>query len=295
MLYIVFTHHSCIFVMDKRDLAAGFRKRFQQLIDSEKGSLAGFLKAVGMDRSALSQFLDADHSRLPRAETLRRISQARGVSVDWLLCLENAPEGRQTLSSSYQIEEAKSEDGSSPLQRWHAEAQGFKLRYVPSILPDMLDITSALADENDPTPANLTETSGAVESVLSGVDLSDQDIEIAMPIQTLQDLAEQTGVWRDAAPALCQKQLFHMAQTCADHYPAMRLHLYDGKETFSAPFTVFGKLRVALYIGDAYLAITAPDQVRAFVKRFDHLVRKAIVEPHAVHETLEKLAKSVRT
>jgi len=276
--------------MDKRDLAAGFRERFRQIVAAETDGLSGFISDIGIDRSALSQFLDPRHDRLPRAETLRRIAEARGVSVDWLLCLENAPEGRQTLSTSYQIESASAEDGSSPLDRWHGEAEGHKIRYVPSRLPDMLEMPKPSGQNGQDIPLKNSET----ENVLSGLDHEDRDIEVAMPIQVIEDLAQQRGLWRAAPAELCKAQLEFMARTCADHYPALRVHLYDGAQVFSAPFTVFGKLRAALYVGESYLVITAPEQVRAFVRRFDFLVRQSIVNPDVVHETFTQLASEIR-
>ena len=276
--------------MDKRILAKGFRDRFKQIVEAEIGGLSGFLTEVGMDRSALSQFLDPKHDRLPRAETLRRIAVARGVSLDWLLCLENAPEGRQALSTSTQIESASSEDGTSPLDLWHAEAEGHKLRYVPSTLPDMLDLSKS-SDQDKPEKY---ARSVSTEGVLSGLDLYDRDIEIAMPIQIVQDLSVQRGIWRNMPAGLCRAQLEYMAHICRDCYPALRVHLFDGSEMFSAPFTVFGKLRVAIYIGDAYLVITAADQVKSLVKRFDHLVRHSIMSPDVVHETFMQLAHKVK-
>ncbi len=275
--------------MDKRDLAAGFRERFQQIVAAESNGLSSFIRDIGIDRSALSQFLDPRHDRLPRAETLRRIAEARGVSVDWLLCLENAPEGRQTLSTSYQIESASAEDGSSPLDRWHAEAEGHKIRYVPSRLPDMLVLPlPSVRDDQEARSANPEN-----EKVLSGLDQEDRDIEVAMPIQVIEDLAQQRGVWRDSPPKRCRSQLEFMARVCSERYPALRVHLFDGAQVYSAPFTVFGKLRAALYVGESYLVITAPEQVRAFVKRFDALVRQSIVNPDVVHETFLQLAASV--
>ncbi len=277
--------------MDKRVLSSSFRERFRTLVEAEKENLSDFLRATGIDRSALSQFLDPKHDRLPRAETLRRIAEARGVSVDWLLCLENAPEGRQEMSSSNQIESIHTNDGTSCLERWHIEAEGFKLRYVPSTLPDMLSLSDQTVDERSSTDAR----GGGVENVLSGFVLEDRDIEIAMPIQTLEDLSVQSGLWRNAPADLCRRQLDHIAEVCGDHYPALRLHLYDGTKVFSAPFTVFGKIRAAVYIGDAYLTLTNPEQVRIFAKRFDHLVRQAIVPPDRVRDAIAKLATDVRT
>ena len=88
--------------MDKRTLSSSFRERLRTLIGDERGGVASFLAQTGVDRSALSQFLDPGIDRLPRAETLRRIAEARGVTIDWLLALSNAPDGRQTVAPSVQ-------------------------------------------------------------------------------------------------------------------------------------------------------------------------------------------------
>ena len=113
--------------MDKRALASSFRERLRALIGDERGGVASFLAETGIDRSALSQFLDPGIDRLPRAETLRRIAEARGVTIDWLLALSNAPDGRQTVAPSVQIESAEGEGGGSPIDQWRHEAAGMKL------------------------------------------------------------------------------------------------------------------------------------------------------------------------
>ena len=130
--------------MDKRELARVFRTRLNELLASDHLNKTQFLIDSGIDRSALSQFLSVDGVRLPRAETLRRMAKASGVSVDWLLNLENAPEGRQEVSMSVQIESDELADGQTPLARWHAEASGLKLRYVPSTLPDILSLPGSM-------------------------------------------------------------------------------------------------------------------------------------------------------
>ena len=282
--------------MDKRQVASLFRIRLRQLIASEKQSTAVFLRDTGMDRSALSQFLDDGSDRLPRAEALRRIAEARGVSVDWLLGLENAPEGRQVVTSSVQIEQMQDEHGTSPLEHWRAEAWGRKLRYVPSTLPDMLSLANAGDNEcaNDTKGAGDHARAVGAENVLEGLMPGDLDIEIAMPIQTLEDLAQQSGLFRHTPRETCRRQLQHMARICQTSYPALRLHLYDGTTTFSAPFTVYGKLRVAIYIGESYLVITAQEQITSFVQRFDELVRRTLISPDRSHETLRVLSESVK-
>ncbi len=272
--------------MDKRELVKNFRVRLKEVLDAHGDGKMALLREAGIDRSALSQFLSPDKVRLPRLEVLRRLAVASGVSADWLLAIENAPEGRQEVSSSWQIERATLADESSPLARWRAEAQGFKLRYIPSTLPDML----SLADEQPDNPRQVADTrGGGVENILGEISLDDMDVEIAMPIQTLQDVAAQSGLWRSVAPARCHRQLAHMARICEQRYPSVRLHLYDGSKFFSAPFTVFGKLRVALYIGEAYVVITGQEQVRDFTQRFDRLVRVALVSPDKVHRRIHEM------
>jgi transcriptional regulator with XRE-family HTH domain len=268
--------------MDKRALAAIFRERLQTLLAEERGGVAGFLRDTGIDRSALSQFRDPEVDRLPRAETLRRIAEARGVTVDWLLSLSNAPEGRQEVTPSVQIESAEAPGGGSPIEEWRREAAGMKLRYVPSSLPDMLGLA-----EDGVEPETRT---GAPENVLGGLRLGEMDVEIAMPVQTLEDLAGGTGLWRGSAAAPRRRQLAHMATICAESYPTLRLHLFDGRTSFAAPFTVFGRIRAAVYLGEAYLVVTSADQVGALSRLFDNLVRRAIVDPARVHERLNALA-----
>ena len=208
---------------------AAFRERLQILLGEERGGVAGFLRDTGIDRSALSQFLDPRVDRLPRAETLRRIAEARGVTVDWLLSLSNAPEGQQEVTPSVQIESAEAPDGGSPIDQWRREAAGMKLRYVPSSLPDML----GLAED---APGAARARAGQPENVLGGFRLGDMDVEIAMPVQTLQRprrRAPASGA--GAAPACAAASSRHMAATCAEAYPTLRLHLFDGRRPSPRP------------------------------------------------------------
>ena len=274
--------------MDKRILAELFRDRLRSLLSANKSSTAEFLRQAQIDRSALSQFLSLTSDRLPRAEMLRRIASASGVSVDWLLGLENAPEGRQDYAPSLQVEVSKLDNGLTPLQSWHAEAEGQKLRYVPSSLPDMMRLS--LSDKAADT--EFVHRMENADNILLPSSFTNMDLEIAMPIQTLEDVSEKTGLWRNVPLESRRAQLQHMAQICEQHYPVVRLHLFDGSKTFSAAFTVFGRRRAAIYVGDAYLVLTAADQVRSFSMKFDELVRKTIISPDKAYETLAELAQN---
>ena len=263
--------------MDRQELGQAFRERFALLLADLRDDIPGFLRAAGMDRSALSQLRDPGHDRLPRAETLRRIAMATGVSVDWLLALSNARTGRQELTQSSELLAEEGPNGTSVLSRWHAEASGHKLRYVPAMLPDML----SLSHQEDGAEGQ--------EKVLSGFDLGAMDLEIAMPQQRLELLAARSGFWHGADLGIVRRQIAHMAELCDAHYPSLRLHLFDGRKNFFAPYTVFGRMRAAIYVGQAYISVTGAEEVRFFTQSFDQLVREATVTPDKLPDYLRCL------
>jgi len=277
--------------MDKRELARLFRERLARLLAERESGITRFAEESGVDRSALSQFLDPDHDRLPRAETLRRIAETGGVTVDWLLALSNVTEGRQEVTPSAEIETAIQADGASPLKRWREESVGRKLRYVPAVLPDALCIPEVMSFEFDPARAAARSEHG--DSMVDFVRRGDMDLEIAMPYQRLQALAEGQGVWRQLSDDIRRRQLAAMAEVVRETYPALRLHLYDSGRNYSAPFTVFGTIRAAIYLGGAYLVVTASDQVRRLANLFDGLVRESAVPQDRLVGYLDELAAGI--
>ncbi|GMG85440.1 helix-turn-helix transcriptional regulator [Paralimibaculum aggregatum] len=275
--------------MDKRALAGLFRRRLGELIEAHGHGLSGFARATGLDRSALGQFLDPGRDRLPRAETLRQLAEARGVSADWLLGLANVPEGGQEIASSVAIETELGEVGESPLARWQREAEGGKIRYVPSSLPDLFRLPG-LADPAV-EPARATARAAHAAGLVADARLRDTDVEICMGRQALENLAAGLGIWELVPAEGRRRQLLHMAAESERLYPAIRLHLFDGRRTYSPPFTVFAMKRAALYLGRRYLVVTGAEQVRGLARHFDELVREAVVPPHIVHRVLKALAE----
>ncbi|MGH6860360.1 MAG: helix-turn-helix domain-containing protein, partial [Phyllobacterium sp.] len=73
--------------MDKRDLARLFQARIKSLLNRSGENQSAFASSVGIDRSALSQLLSGQSTRLPRVETLLNIAERHAVSLDWLLGL----------------------------------------------------------------------------------------------------------------------------------------------------------------------------------------------------------------
>ena len=73
--------------MDKRDLSRLFQERIKILLVRSGENQSAFAASVGIDRSALSQLLSGQSTRLPRVETLLNIAERHAVSLDWLLGL----------------------------------------------------------------------------------------------------------------------------------------------------------------------------------------------------------------
>lgn len=285
--------------VDRRILAQHFRERVGQLIGAQPGGLTRFARTTGIDRSALSQLLDPKNDRLPRAETLHAIATACGVTTDWLLSLSNAQSGGHQVAPMLEFERALDRRGTAPSERWREEARGYKLRYIPSSIPHLMRLPEIDAVES--------AEAGAMESGMPHPDadaaerlrdieawLADMDVEICMPIQTVEDLARGASVWTDLPAALRREQIAHIRQQARAHYPTLRLHLFDMRRVSSAPYTVFGPIRAVIYLGQSYLVITAADQVQAIARHFDGMVRECISDPGTLDQMLAEIGTTVR-
>ena len=120
--------------------------------------------------------------------------------------------------------------------------------------------------------------------------LGDLDVEIAMPIQRLRVFARGAGLWEGIDAATRRAQLEAIAERSERDYPRLRLHLYDARRLYAPPFTVFGMTRAALYLGRAYLVLTATEQVRALANHFDDLVRESAVAPPETGAAVREIA-----
>lgn len=278
---------------DKRDVARVFRLRLAELAARAGENMAQLAAGIGLDRSATSQILSGRTTRLPRAETLIRVAQRHGVSLDWLMGLSEDEALTASLASALEIEEAAMAGDDPLLGRWHAEAAGSKVRYVPSALPDLLRTDEVIALETARTGIALQTGAAEARQRLSVSRSGATDMEVCMPQQALAHFARGEGIWHDVSPSVRRRQLAHMADTADDLYPSLRVHLFDGAATYSAPFTVFGTRRAAVYIGEAYLVLNASEAIAAFTRRFDLLVRRAVIHPHQVPGHCRALAAEI--
>jgi transcriptional regulator with XRE-family HTH domain len=276
--------------MDKRDLSATFRDRLKLLQQRSGLSQSAFAAAVGIDRSAMSQLVSGATTRLPRAETLLAIAERHKVSLDWLLGLSQDEGLAAELRGSLEIEESGDGYGETLLARWHAEAAGTKIRYVPAGIPDLLRTREIIDYE-----AGISQRSVAsqVDETRYRIDYNrrpETDMEVCMPLHTLEIFARGLGVWSGLPDPVRRRQLEHMGRLLDDLYPSFRLYLYDGRLRYSIPYTIFGNLRASVYVGNMYMVLNAVEPIRTLTRHFDNLIRAAVVNAHEAASHARSLA-----
>jgi transcriptional regulator with XRE-family HTH domain len=280
-----------------RDDTVGlFRRRLEIVMARRAASPAAFARLAGLDRSTLSQLMTDANPRLPRAETLVAIARAANVSVDWLLGLSQREEvGAEIIEAMLQIAPSDHVPADDRFMAWLNEAEGYRIRTVPLALPDFMKTEAALRLEyaaafRDAAPARLD----AVRARLDFMRRPDHDVEVCVALQSLWALAAGQEIWHGMGADARRDQLLHMAAIYDEAYPSLRLYLYDLRDLYASPFTVFGSKRAVLFLGQAYLVLNGSDHIRMFARRFDDLIRRAVVQPHAVGRLLAGLADEVR-
>lgn len=281
-------------MMDKRDVGAVFRERLAQVMHRVGGAQSAFATSIGLDRSALSQLMSGKATRLPRAETLVRIAEAHGVSLDWLLGVSQSERLAAEIAPVLAIEHGARGPDDSRLAQWRREAAGYKIRYVPATLPDLLRTEAVIRFEMGLEPEDRVEASIAdAGEYLAYTRRPETDMEVCMPLQRLADFARGEGIWMGLPLGIRREQLSHMARLIDELYPTFRLFLYDGRHWFSAPYTVFGPKRAAIYVGDMYLVLNTTEHIRALIDRFDELIRRAVVNPHEAAGHVHRLGEAL--
>jgi len=272
-----------------------FRERLREAIAHSGLSKTAFAEGIGTDRSTLSQLLSDGATRLPRAETIAAIARNTQTSADWLLGLTQEGQfGADVVDEAVAIEHGAGSPADARLQRWHAEAAGYKIRYVPSTIPDLLKTQDVIryefrASDSMPPEARIQ----LAEARLAYSRRPETDMEVCSPIQSIESFARGEGIWRKLSIGARRAQLDTMAEFLEELYPTFRWFLYDGLERFSAPMTIFGPLRAAIYLGNMYLVFNSTVHIRALTENFDSLIRIAAVQPHETKDIVLKLRKAI--
>ncbi|NDW44380.1 helix-turn-helix domain-containing protein [Ruegeria sp. PrR005] len=281
--------------MDKRDRAAQFRIRLGRAMDQRQTSQSALARQVGVDRSTISQLLTGDGARLPNAHVVGACASALGVSADWLLSLSDRPESAaELLASSLTMAEAPRALVDERIYEWHREAAGYKIRYVPAALPDMMKTRAFLEWEYAPHLGRTADQAiGASEDRLAWMRSAQSDYEIAMPLFELHSFAHATGYYHGLPLDLRLEQIDRFLALSEQLYPRLRIYLYDAKRLYSAPMTIFGPLLCAFYAGSHYMAFRDKDRIEVFTRHFDTLVREADLTARDLPEHLRQLRAAI--
>lgn len=281
--------------MDKRDRAAQFRQRLIRAMDLRQITQSALARDVGVDRSTISQLLTDSGARLPNGHVVGACASALGVSTDWLLGLSDRPESAaELLASSLTMTEAPRALVDERIYAWHREAAGYKIRYVPAALPDMLKTRAVLEWEYAPHLGRTADQAiGASEDRLAWMRSAQSDYEIAMPLFELESFAQGAGYYRGLDPAVRRDQIDHLLALCEQLYPRLRIYLYDAKRLYSAPMTIFGPLLCVFYAGSHYMAFRDRDRIEVFTRQFDTLVREADLTARDLPALLRQLRAAI--
>lgn len=281
--------------MDKRERAAIFRERLGLAMEHAAVNRSALARATGVNRSTVSQLLDAGAARLPNAQLAADCAGALGVSADWLLGLTERPERPgDVIAAAMQVTEAGRAPADDQLLEWHREARGYKIRHVPATLPDVLKTEAVMRWEYavflGKTP---DQAIAAMRDRIDWLRSGDSDYEIAVPLQELDALGKGEGYYRSLDAGTRRAQLDHLSTIARDFYPSLRLFLFDARRVFSAPITLFGPLVGVIYVGRFYLAFRESSRLRSLAQRFDWLVREADVDAREAAAHLMRLADEV--
>lgn len=281
--------------LDKRSRATLFRDRLTEAMSDRGETQAGLARRIGVDRSTVSQLLTGGGARLPNAHVVAECAGALGVSADWLLGRTDRPETAADLvAAAMEITRAPRALVDEQIFAWHQQAAGYKVRHVPAGLPDMFKTPEVLKWEYEPSLGRSTEQAlGASQDRLSWMRQARSDYEIAVPLYELTSFAKGTGYYEGLPAPVRRAQLDRLGELHEHFYPTLRLHLFDARQLFASPLTVFGPLMAVLYIGQNYLAFRDTDRVQFMTRHFDLLVREALIDARELPAFLDDLRKAI--
>lgn len=280
---------------DKRDRAALFRARISEAMRERGTSQSALARAVGVDRSTISQLIKGSGPRLPNAQVVGECAAALGVSADWLLGLTDRPEtAADIIANTMSLTEAPRALVDEQIFRWHQETAGYKIRHVPAGLPDMLKTRAVLEWEYAPhLGRSIDQAIGASEDRLEWIRQTHSDYEIALPLYELYSFVRAEGYYAGLPRAAREEQCFHLIEMAEQLYPRLRLYLFDARRLYSAPVTIFGPMLAAIYIGQSYMVFRDTERVQALTAHFDHLVREAHVTARGLPDHIRALQSGV--
>lgn len=280
--------------LSRQETVERFRGRLEEVIRRSGLSRSAFAAKVGVDRSTLSQILSRATERLPRIETLAAIATSEQVSLDWLVGLSEEGALAATLLPAFEISRGVSSPSDERLQRWYAEALGYKIRHVPANLPDVLKTDAVIEHEyRQSVIASPEQRMHTAQRSLAYQRRSETDTEVCASIQVVEGFARGEGIWAQLDRSVRVDQLEQLIQLVGELYPTFRWFLFDERGRFSVPLTIFGSKRAILYMGQGYFVFNGIEHIRALTHHFDDLIRAAAVQATEVVDRLEDLLRGI--
>ena len=290
MWHVAGQNTGSINLMKYAQRVALFRDRVGQIIRQHDLNYSQFANSIGVDRSTLSQLLSENNLRLPRADTLASIAEHYQLSVDWLLGLtDEGSLDTELVARTPELERYKEANFDSRLIRWYQESQHYKVRYIPSSIPDFMKLESvARAEFKRYGVGELDQSIRESNILLSQLREGKSEMEVCQSLQEIEIFARGQGTWSVISADDRRRQLAKMIEFNEELYPRFRWFLYDGREIYNAPFTIFGPLRAVVFLGQQFLVLNSAEHIQLFTQRFDELIRHTVVHPHDINTTLQK-------
>jgi len=177
---------------------------------------------------------------------------------------------------------------------WFKQASGYKTRYVPMSLPDLLKTNDVYEYEFDVyTSSSISARLAEGEIKLELARKSNYDMEACSSFQSVEMFARGEGRWRALPLDVRCAQLEHMHTLVDELYPGFRWFLFDGLKVFAAPYTIYGPLRGAVYLGGMYFVFNSTEHIRVLTRHFDNLIREAVIQPNECADFIEKLIAEI--
>lgn len=282
--------------LDKRLRADLFRARLAQAMSARSVTQSALARRIDVDRSTISQLLDGGSARLPNAQVAAEAAAALDVTSDWLLGLSNRPEQLdQLMATALTLTAAPRALIDETIFGWHQEAAGYKIRHVPATLPDMVKTRAMMEWEYAAQLGpDAQEALSASDARLAWMRTARSDYEIALPLHELSAFARAEGYYAGLSADIRRDQMDRILDLADQLYPSMRLYLYDARQIFSAPITVFGPILAVVYLGPTYLAFRDAERVAVLSQQFDGLIRAARVGAREVPDHLRALRDAIR-
>ncbi len=280
--------------MATHNAGAAFRFRLEEAIARSGLTKSEFAARAGIDRTSLSQLLSESARRLPRLDTLVGLARVTGESIDWLSGLTEAGPVQTELLATTSFAAPNPNAVDELLLEWFADAADYKVRYVPTSLPDLLKSDAVIryerAPKDGPSAAQTIEISAARLAQLRN---PDSEMECYSTVQSVTAFVNAEGMWHRLGLNARLFQLDRMIELTEELYPRFRWYLYDGLKRYAAPVTIFGPVRAALYLGELYLVLTSAEHIRTLSRHLDSLVKLASVQPPSVPQYLARLRREL--